>query len=392
MRANPTAEPAAPRPRPVAGADAWDYLPLAAQAPSALAWRSGDLAFVALDLTPPRSPLAPHPWPLRFAGRTFTGAPGEGVWAGWPGAWEAAPRALYLSRRPGEVVCIGEARADRPPPSPSAPPLAPLHFTPATDRPTWEAAVGRATAAIRAGEASKIVLARREVARLPNAAAHVLPLLGQLRARHPGATTFGLNLGGDLGWFVGATPETLIAQEAGVVHTEALAGTSAAGPEALDNPKEREEHRWVVEGIAEALASVTQGLEMVGPQTKRAGHLLHWQTRLRAIPRPGVGLFDLAERIHPSPAVAGTPQDAALRFIAQSEPGDRGHYAGFLGWQDGRGDGHVVVGLRSALLRGDALHVFAGAGLVAASDPAAEWAETAAKLDACKHALAALAA
>ena len=382
--------PHAPRPaapvgdlRHVAGDDAWDYLPLAQRAPSALAWRSSAFAFVALDLQPVHA--APH---LHLAGRTFTGAPGRDVWAGWPGAWSLAPRVLYLSRRPGEVLRAGPGD-ERPPPALGPPPrLAPADYVPAQPEAEFCAAVARATRAIAEGRARKIVLARREDAALPGAEDRALALLPALARLHPDAAVFALRLAPGLGWFLGATPETLLAQDGAHVGTEALAGTSAVGPAALDNPKEREEHRLVVDGLAADLAPFVDDLEILGPQTKRAGHLHHWQTRLRGRPRPGVDLFDLAARVHPSPAVGGAPRGPALDFIAAAEPQDRGHYAGYLGWRAPGGDGHVVVALRAALLRGDAAHLYAGAGLVAASDPAAEWRETAAKLEACKRALA----
>lgn len=378
-------------PRSVAGADAWAYLGLAAAAPSAFVWRSGSLAIVGVDLGP-EAPGLPR-WPTRIGGRTFTGAPGRDEWSGWPGALRASPRLLYVSRGDGRVFRLGDGpdAPEGPPASRSPrPPSGPLRFEAIEPEAAWQAAVRTTTAAIREGVAAKVVLARRELAPLADAAAHAPAVLGALRAEHPRATVFGLRPGGALGWFVGATPETLCRREDGWVMTEALAGTSTGGPEGLDNPKERAEHRWVIEGIAAALGDVTVGLETMEPRPVQAGRLFHWQTRFRGRAAPGVGLLDLAERIHPSPAIGGTPKDVALERIAALEPRDRGWYAGYLGWQEGGGDGHVVVGLRSALLRGDEAWIYAGAGIVEASDPALEWQETAAKLLACKRALGGL--
>ena len=87
-------------------------------------------------------------------------------------------------------------------------------------------------------------------------------------------------------------------------------------------------------------------------------------------------------------AVGGTPRAAALDVIAAHEPRDRGWYAGFVGFAGPRGDGHAVVGLRSALLRDDSIYIYAGAGIVGASEPEKEWLETAAKLETCKRSLA----
>ncbi|MEZ4452553.1 MAG: isochorismate synthase [Nannocystaceae bacterium] len=376
-------------PRPVAGADAWAYLGILRGASSAFVWRSGPLALCGVDLGP-EGPGAAG-WPTRVGGRTFTGAPGRDEWSGWPGVLRASPRLLYVSRGDGRVFRLGEGPstppAEAPHPSTASPSAGAPRFMPVEAADAWQDAVRTTTAAIREGVAAKVVLARREVAELPDAITRAPALLRGLRAEHPRSSVYGLLPARELGWFIGATPETLIRRDHGWVMTEALAGTSTDGPEGLDNPKDRAEHRWVVDGIAAALEGVTHGLEALGPTPVQAGRLYHWQTRFRGRPAPGVGLLDLAERIHPSPAIGGTPRDVALAQIAALEPRDRGWYAGALGWQDGGGDGHVVVGLRSALLRGDQAWVYAGAGIVEGSDPAMEWRETAAKLAACKRAL-----
>jgi menaquinone-specific isochorismate synthase len=90
----------------------------------------------------------------------------------------------------------------------------------------------------------------------------------------------------------------------------------------------------------------------------------------------------LAARLHPTPAVAGTPRDGALALIARLEGLDRGRYAGPVGWVDRRGNGDWVVGIRSATLAGATARLLAGVGIVEDSDPAAELAETELKLQA----------
>jgi isochorismate synthase len=373
----------------VEGVDAWDYLPLAEAADVAVAWSRGELRLLALGEAAPGEGPSHRDWPGEFGGRSFTGAEGRDEWRGWPGAWRLRPRVLYASRRAGEVWRLGDTRAPAVLPAAAGrwAAIDPAAFAPVEGLDAWVTATTEATAAIRAGAAEKIVLARREVAEVPGVSRRGAALLPLLRQQSANAVTFGVKLRDDLGWFVGATPETLIELEDGRLRTEALAGTHAR-PESLDNPKDRGEHQWVVDGIAEALAPVSVGLEMLGPEAKRAGHLYHWQTRFRGRVRPGHGLFDLADRLQPTPAVGGTPRAAALRFIAAHEPRDRGWYAGVVGFSGPSGDGHAVVALRSALLRGDRAYVYAGAGIVAASEPTLEWQETAAKLETCKRALA----
>ncbi|MCB9565840.1 MAG: chorismate-binding protein [Myxococcales bacterium] len=201
----------------VEGVDAWEYLPLTAEAEVAFVWAHGDLTLVALGIADDDAALAGAGWPARVGGRSFDGGPGEGEWAGWPGAWRIRPRTIYAARRPGEVWRLGDpfAPGDRGgrPPAPLAPwaPLAADAFAPLEGLDQWIAATRRASAAIADGAAEKIVLARREVARCPGVGARGPALLPVLRDSNPEAVTFGIKLGADTGWFVGATPETLVA-------------------------------------------------------------------------------------------------------------------------------------------------------------------------------------
>ena len=96
--------------------------------------------------------------------------------------------------------------------------------------------------------------------------------------------------------------------------------------------------------------------------------------------------------LHPTPAVGGEPDAEAQEAIAELEDMDRGWYAGPVGWMDATEDGEFCVALRSALLRDRTAHLFAGAGIVADSDPAAELAETELKLEALLPLLAGVSA
>ena len=97
--------------------------------------------------------------------------------------------------------------------------------------------------------------------------------------------------------------------------------------------------------------------------------------------------LDLARLLHPTPAVGGTPSDRAVEVIRALEGFDRGRYAGPVGWVDARGDGEWAIALRCAELDGTRARLVAGAGIVAGSDPDAEWAETQAKLEPMLRAL-----
>ena len=103
--------------------------------------------------------------------------------------------------------------------------------------------------------------------------------------------------------------------------------------------------------------------------------------------REPLHVLELVERLHPTPAVGGVPTADALRFIAEREPGERGWYAGPIGWCDARGEGEFAVALRSGLLEGSSANLYAGAGIVRASNAHSEWLETRLKLMALTSAL-----
>jgi isochorismate synthase EntC len=116
------------------------------------------------------------------------------------------------------------------------------------------------------------------------------------------------------------------------------------------------------------------------PQVREARRLAHLSTTVRAHLRGGVTALDLVGALHPTPAVGGLPVDAAMRFIRRNEPAPRGLFSAPIGWMDAEGDACLAVGIRSALLLESHAWVYAGAGIVASSNPAAEWDETTAKL------------
>ena len=109
-------------------------------------------------------------------------------------------------------------------------------------------------------------------------------------------------------------------------------------------------------------------------------HVFHLSTPIEARLRDGGTLADVISVLHPTPAVAGLPRDAAVRGIESIEHFDRGLFAGVAGWMDAEGNGDAAVTIRSALLHDGTATVFAGAGIVRDSDPAAEQHETLAKM------------
>ena len=281
----------------------------------------------------------------------------------------------------------------------AAPPAA--HSLPQLSAPCWDdgfqAAVAGAVARLRAGEAEKVVLARR--LRLScHGPFDPRPALGRLRARYPDCTLFALGRGGR--WFLGATPETLLAARHGRVRADCLGGSAPRGPtpqedealaaRLLADAKERHEHALVVAAAREALAPLCRRLHLPqAPLVRRLANIQHLHTPIEGELAGPLHLLQVAERLHPTPAVAGHPREAALGLIERLEGCDRGWYAGAVGWLDAQGGGELALAIRSALVgRGEAL-LYAGCGLTAASDPKREEEESRLKLGAMLEALGA---
>lgn len=254
-------------------------------------------------------------------------------------------------------------------------------------RAAWDAAVGEALSSIEAGDLAKVVLARR-VAEPRPPHMDAAEILRRLRAEGSGRFRFGLRRGGRA--FVGASPECLLRKQGRDVEVEALAGTYdlGTGQSLVDaaehlfaSGKDLEEHALVVRGVMEALEPLAVSVAPdEWPRVREARRLAHLSTTVRARVEASVRPCELIRALHPTPAVGGLPRESALRLIRRVEPSPRGLFAAPVGWISADGDACLAVGIRSALLLESHAWVYAGAGIVGASDPAAEWEETAAKL------------
>ena len=260
--------------------------------------------------------------------------------------------------------------------------------------PQWEQAVAAAVAAIKAGRLRKVVLAQDLYA---NADEPIDPriLLRRLAARYPECYTFACD------GMVGATPELLIQQTGREVSALVLAGTTprggdlaeddALGAELLASAKNTEEHRYAVASMRDALTPLCDTLDVEArPALLKLPNLQHLGTRVRGTlaatgtPRSALAL---AAAVHPTAAVCGTPTGAAFELIRELEHMDRERYAGPVGWVDAEGNGEWGIALRCAQLSGRSARLFAGCGIVAGSDPAAELAEAQVKFRPMRGAL-----
>jgi isochorismate synthase len=254
----------------------------------------------------------------------------------------------------------------------------------------FEAAVEAATARIGAGGMSKVVLAREVI--VSAAAAHdPAALFGAMRVQFPACFCF--CCGTPEAAFIGASPELLVRRSGAGVSTVALAGSTRRssdpavddhlGEQLLRSDKNRREQRIVVDRIVRSLRPHAVWVEAgAEPEIVKVANIQHLATPVIAQLADPHSAIELAGMLHPTPAVGGEPWPEAAAAIAELEGMDRGWYAGPVGWMDATEDGEFCVALRSAVLRDREAHLFAGVGVVAGSEPAAELAETEVKLGA----------
>lgn len=255
--------------------------------------------------------------------------------------------------------------------------------------PEWRAYIASIHEAIASGEYQKIVAARRCVIELRRTLEDT-GFMARVFAAYPDCAHFAIRRHEST--FLGATPETLFRKRGVVLETHALAGTirikddhstdSSRDVAALQgSEKDLEEHALVVKRICSELAPLTTRINCSStPSTRQVRNLIHLQTPISGELRQETTVFDLLAALHPTPAVGGFPAREAAEWIAQNEPLERGWYTGTVGWIDANGDGEMAVAIRCGVLTKTRAFVFAGAGIVAASNADAEYAETAGKM------------
>ncbi|WP_234998677.1 isochorismate synthase MenF [Demequina sp. NBRC 110057] len=287
---------------------------------------------------------------------------------------------------------LDEATAD---PTPVAP--VPAVAFDEGDRAAWEAAVTQAVARIGAGELDKVVLARA-VAATASAAIDTRAVLARLAEDYPSCWTFAID------GLVGATPELLARVDHGLVTSRVLAGTiRPTGDETADlahaaalarSSKDREEHEYAVRSVRDVLEAHCGSVNVPEePSVLHLPNVMHLATDVTGVLSHNASALELIRELHPSAAVCGTPTLTAARIIDELEGLDRARYAGPVGWINAAGDGEWCIGLRSAEISPDdptRLRLFAGCGIVAASEAGSEWAESEAKLEPMRRALGAL--
>jgi menaquinone-specific isochorismate synthase len=252
------------------------------------------------------------------------------------------------------------------------------------DRSCWDSAVEAALEAFEQGRLEKVVLARAIEIGF-DAPLEAWDLFATLSARMPTTYRFCFKLDAH-GAFLGASPELLFAQTGTSLRADCLAGTVPRGAteeedkllglSLLESAKDRHEHALVATMMRSALTPLTVQLSMPDlPVLRRLPNVQHLFTPVTGEWRPQVSLSDVLLRLHPTPAVCGTPRDGARHFIRNWEPSPRGWYAGAVGWVSLE-DALFAVGIRSMTLQKDNARIMTGAGLVPGSTPEGEWNET----------------
>ena len=253
---------------------------------------------------------------------------------------------------------------------------------------SWKEAVGAITKEIDSGSVEKVVLARQLHLRAQKPLEAELAIR-RLRKRYSDCVLFAF--ADRESCFLGATPEELIRMDGDVARATCLAGSAprgadhegdeAMGRSLLANAKERHEHEIVVSALREALAPLTSELQISeDPSLLRMPTVQHLATSVAGVVRDGRSILELVDLLHPTPAVGGMPEDAALTLIRRYEGFDRGWYAGPIGWLDGGDGGEFAVAIRSALVVGREASLYTGCGIVAGSDPESEYDESLLKL------------
>ena len=282
---------------------------------------------------------------------------------------------------------ISPALASQPKPST-------FNVEPITPIETYKKAVLAARDAVRSGAITKAVIAR-EIRVTSSIPIDVHAVLLRLRATFARSYRYSIN------GFIGASPELLVEVKGDRIRSHPLAGTTprTGDPKTDDelarkliaSMKDQVEHRVVIDVIHEMLLPWCSYLDWEPePSVLQVANVQHLGTliegHLSAI-RPSV--MEIVRTLSPTPALGGHPRDAALALIAEVEELDRGPYGGAVGWVDGSGNGTWAVAIRCAELSDDRLtaRLIAGGGIVAASDPDAELAETQAKFQAMLSAI-----
>ncbi|HKJ04738.1 MAG TPA: anthranilate synthase component I [Geopsychrobacteraceae bacterium] len=262
-------------------------------------------------------------------------------------------------------------------------------------RDNFKAAVERCKEYIRAGDIFQVVISQRFSAQLQ---ADPFDVYRALRTINPSPYMFFLRFGETL--VVGASPEVLVRKEGERVDVRPIAGTLPRGAtveedlqleqQLLNDPKERAEHIMLVDlgrndvGRVATAGSVDVSELMV---VERYSHVMHIVSNVRGQLKPGLDSFDVFRATFPAGTLSGSPKIRAMEIIDELEPSRRGVYGGAVGYFSFNGNMDLAIAIRTLVIEGNRIHLQAGAGIVADSDPEMEYQETLNKARGVKRAI-----
>jgi len=279
---------------------------------------------------------------------------------------------------------IARLKAPLPAAEPAAPPEKPVAFASNVSRQQFEAAVEKAKEYIRAGDIIQVVLSQRFSGELT---VEPLDIYRVLRTLNPSPYMFFLRLDDTI--VLGASPEVMVRKEGDRVELRPIAGTRPRGgsapedqrlaEELLADPKERAEHVMLVDLGRNDLGRVCRtGTVKVSELmvVERYSHVMHIVSNVQGKLAPDMDAFDLVRATFPAGTLSGAPKVRAMEIIDELEPCRREIYGGAVGYFSFSGNMDLAIAIRTLVVKDGRIHLQAGAGLVADSDPAAEYQET----------------
>ncbi|HEX6982748.1 MAG TPA: isochorismate synthase [Balneolaceae bacterium] len=248
----------------------------------------------------------------------------------------------------------------------------------------WISSIKKAKYRINQNTFKKIVLARH-ISRT-DVETSPIQIISRLRRQYSDCHNFLIHHP-DNSTFLGSTPERLASFRHNLLQTEALAGSIQRGETSAEDAmfeqdltvssKEQHEHNFVVKDIQQRLKPFVDHFDMNHqPGVRKLANVQHLYTPIRANLNKNADILSVIEQLHPTPAVGGFPRKDAVPYIKELENFERGWYASPIGWLNTKGRGEFGVAIRSGLLTKSTAHFYAGCGIVADSDPHAEWKET----------------
>lgn len=259
----------------------------------------------------------------------------------------------------------------------------------------FEAAVEKAKEYVRAGDIIQVVLSQRMSGDLT---VDPFDIYRVLRTLNPSPYMFFLRCGDTI--VTGASPEVMVRKEGNRVELRPIAGTRPRGgtpeqdaqlaEELLADPKERAEHVMLVDLGRNDLGRVCKtGSVVVGELMviERYSHVMHIVSNVQGELQQGCDAFDLVRATFPAGTLSGAPKIRAMEIIDELEPVRRGIYGGAVGYVSFSGNMDLAIAIRTLVIKDGNVHLQAGAGIVADSDPASEWQETVNKAMAVRRAI-----